>query len=175
MRPGKRRWTVVAAGLAVVAIGAGAFLSYGNTQHTGSTAAQVRSWVDGTGLGQSIGTLVADTARVRLAVAEHKGAAVLHTDCGVLVTDAEQANGELPTPDSQLTDLLSSGYTLAYEAGNDCYSSGGTNERLLERADRERIKAEADLDQAVVLIDQLTHVTLSTTTTTQPDDGGILG
>lgn len=164
----------MAAGVGVVAIGVLAFLSYGNTQHTGSTAAQVRSWVQGSGLGQSIGTLVADTDRVRLAVSEHKGASILHTDCGVLVTDAEQANGELPTPDSQLTGLLSSGYTFAYEAGNDCYASGGTNQRLLERADHERIKAEAKLGQAVQLVDQLTHGALSTTTTTQPG-GSILG
>jgi hypothetical protein len=166
---------VLAAGVGVIAFGVLAFLTYGNTQHSGSTAAQVRSWVQGTGLGQSIGTLVADTARVRLAVSEHKGASVLHTDCGVLATDAEQANGELPTPDGELTNLLSSGYTFAYDAGNDCYASGGTNQHLLERADRERIKAEADLDQAVQLVNQLTHRTLSTTTTTQPDEGGIFG
>jgi len=175
VRRWRRRSSVVIAGAGIVAFGVLAFLTYGNTTHTGSTAAQVRSWVRGTGLGQSIGTLVADTSRVRLAVAQHKGASVLHTDCGVLVTDAEQANGELPTPDSQLTNLLSSGYTFAYEAGNDCYSSGDTNAGLLERADRERIKAEAKLDQAVQLVDQLTHGTLSTTTTTEPDDGGLFG
>jgi len=174
VRGGRRRWTIVAAGVAVVAIGVGAFLSYGNTQHTGSTAAQVRSWVQGSGLGQSIGTLVADTDRVGVAVSEHKGVGVLHTDCAVLVTDAEAANGELPTPDSQLTTLLSSGYTDAYEAGNDCYASGGTDKTLLVRAERERIKAEAELDQAVQLVDQVTHGSLSTTTTTEPG-AGILG
>lgn len=169
------RWTIVAAGAGVVVIGVLAFLAYGGTDHGGSPAAQVRSWVDGSGLGQSVGTVLGDAARVRVAVAEHRGAAVLRTDCGVLVTDTEAANGELPSPDTTLTDLLSAGYTLAYQAGNDCYDSGDTNQALLARSARERIKAEAKLDEAVQRVGQLTHVALSTTTTTQPGGGGILG
>jgi hypothetical protein len=168
------RWAIIGAGVVVVAIGVGAFLAYGSTAHTGSPAAQVRSWVDGTDLGQSIGTVVGDADRVRVALVEHKGTGVVHTDCGVLLTDAQSANGELPTPDTQLTDLLSSGYALAYDAGNDCYNSGGTNETLAVRATREGIEAEAKLQQAVNLVDQLLGSTLSTTTTTQPG-AGLLG
>jgi len=159
----------------VIAIGALAFLSFGGTNRSGTLSEQVQSWVDGSGLGQSIGTLVADMARVRVAVAEHKGSGVLHTDCGVLVTDAQSTNAELPSPDTELTDLLSSGYTLAYAAGNDCYDSGGTNTRLLARATRERIEAEAKLQEAVNLINRLTNRVLSTTTTTQPGGGGLFG
>ena len=76
---------------------------------------------------------------------------------------------------TQLTDLLSSGYTFAYAAGNDCYDSGGTNTRLLTRATRERVQAEAKLQEAVNLINGLTHRVLSTTTTTQPGGGGLFG
>jgi hypothetical protein len=165
------RWAVVAAAAVVVGIGIGAFFAYGNTARSGSTADQVRSWVDGTGLGQSIGTVVGDAARVREALAAHRGAGVLHTDCGVLLTDAQSANGELPAPDSELTDLLSSGYALAYDAGYDCYNSGGTNAALVAKANTERIKAEAKLQQAVNLVGQLLGSTLSTTTTTQPGNG----
>jgi len=175
VRGRRLRLGIVAAGAAVVAVGVLAFVSYGGTDHSGSTGTQVRSWASGAGLGQSIGTLMADTDRVRAALARHAGGPVLHTDCAVLVTDAESANGELPSPDGQLTTLLSDGYTLAYEAGNDCYDSGGTNPSLIERSTRERIKAEAELEEAVALVGQLTHAPLSTTTTTQPGGGSILG
>jgi hypothetical protein len=168
---GPARWKIVAAGVVVVAIGALAFMAYGGTSRSGTTAEQVRSWVNGSTLGQSIGTVVGDAARVGVAVDQHKAGTVLHTDCGVLLSDAQAANGNLPTPDSQLTNLLSSGYAFAYDAGSDCYNSGGTNEKLLARATKERIKSEAKLQQAVNLVDQLTGSTLSTTTTTQPDSG----
>lgn len=172
MSPRPGRWKIVGAGVGVLAVGVLAFLAYGGTPNTGSTAKQVRAWVRGSGLGQSIGTVVGDAARVRTAIAAHDDTGVLHSVCGVLVADSQSANGELPTPDHQLTDLLSSGYTLAYDAGNDCYDSGGTNRKLLAHSVRERIEAEAKLQQAVTLVDQLTGVTLSTTTTTQPGDTG---
>ena len=89
------------------------------------------------------------------------------------MTDAQSANTELPTPNTQLTDLLSSGYALADDAGYDCYNSGGTNTQLLARSTKERIESEAKLQQAVNLVNQLTGSTLSTTTTTEPDAGGI--
>lgn len=175
MRRRRVRWQIVVAGTAVVAIGVLAFMSYGGTGTTGTPGQRVRAWVNGSGLGQSIGTVVGDAARVRVAVDEHKGTGVLHTDCGVLLTDAQAGNGELPTPNGALTGLLSSGYTLAYEAGNDCYNSGGTNATLLARATKERIQAEAKLQEAVALVEALTGSPLSTTTTTQPGANGILG
>jgi hypothetical protein len=169
----RARWHVVAAGAGVVAIGVLAFIAYGGTATGGTQKDQLRAWVEGTGFGQSVGTVVGDAARVRLAVDEHKGSGVLHTDCGVLLTDAQSANGELPTPDAELTQLLSSGYALANDAGFDCYNSGGTNASLLAKSTKERIEAEAKLQQAVTLVDQLTGMTVSTTTTTEPDDGDI--
>jgi hypothetical protein len=162
------RWAIAAAAAAVVAIGIGAYFAYGTTDRSGSAAEQLKSWVQGTNLGQSIGTVVGDAARVRAALAAHRGSGVVHTDCGVLLTDAQQANGELPTPDTQLTDLLSSGYALAYDAGYDCYNSAGTNAALVAKASRERIEAEAKLQQAVNLVGQILGSPLSTTTTTQP-------
>ena len=173
MRVRRIRWQIVAAGVGVIAVGVLAFLAYGNTGSSGTPAQQVRSWVNGTGLGQSVGTVLGDAARVRVAVDDHADSGVLHTDCGVLLTDAQSGNGELPTPNSQLTHLLSSGYALAYDAGNDCYDSGGTNHKLLAQATKERIEAEAKLDQSVNLVNQLVGGTLSTTTTTQPGAGGI--
>ncbi|HXW39456.1 MAG TPA: hypothetical protein VEJ44_07155 [Acidimicrobiales bacterium] len=171
-RAAPARWKIVLAGVGVAALGSLAFAAYGGIGN-GTPTQRVKAWVSGSGLGQSIGTVVGDAARVRLAMDEHKSVGVLHTDCGVLLTDAQSANGELPTPDTQLTDLLSSGYALAYDSGTDCYNSGGTNTKLLEKATKERIEAEAKLQQATNLVGQLTGQTLSTTTTTQPDDGAL--
>ncbi len=168
------RWSVVAAAVVIVGIGVGAYFAYGQTNHSGSPTAQLRSWVDGTDLGQSIGMVMGDAARVQVALEQHKAVGVVHTVCGVLLTDAQSANGELPTPDTELTNLLSSGYALAYDAGGDCYDSGGTNRALVAKALRERIKAEAKLTQALDLVDRLLGSVLSTTTTTQPPTG-ILG
>ena len=169
------RWQIVAAGAGVVAIGVLGFIAYGGTGRSGTPAQNLRAWIADTGFGQSVGTVVGDAARVRVAVDAHKGSGVLHTDCGVLLTDAQSANGELPTPNGELTDLLSSAYALAYDAGNDCYNSGGTNHKLLVQATKERIQAEAKLQQAVNLADRLTGTTVSTTTTTSPDAGGVFG
>jgi hypothetical protein len=166
-----RQWGVVAASLVVLAVGVAAYFAYGQTRNSGSPTAQVRSWAAGTTLGQSIGTVMGDAARVRAAFDAHRGTGVLHTDCGVLLADAQSANGSLPSPNHQLTDLLSSGYALAYDAGTDCYNSNGTDRTLIERATRERIEAEAKLQQALNLVDRLLGLTLSTTTTTQPGVG----
>jgi len=53
------------------------------------------------------------------------GAAVLRTDCDVLVVDALSANQNLPTPDSQLTEVLSNTYSSAANAGRDCLCAAG--------------------------------------------------
>jgi len=39
------------------------------------------------------------TERVTTALAERKSVGTIHTICGVLLTDAQSANGVLPTPD----------------------------------------------------------------------------
>jgi len=168
------RWKMVVAGFGVVAIGVLAFIAQGGTGRSGTPGEEMRAWVSNTGFAQALGTVVGDAARVRVAVDARKGAGVLHTVCGVLLTDAQSANGDLPTPNTSVTYLLSSGYALAYDAGTDCYNSGGTDHRLLTRSTKERIQAEAKLQQAVNLVDRLTGSTVATTTTTPPG-GGLLG
>ncbi|MGH9043687.1 MAG: hypothetical protein ACRDVP_02415, partial [Acidimicrobiales bacterium] len=101
--------------------------------------------------------------------------AEVHTVCGVLVVDAQAANGELPTPDSQFTHLLSSAYTSAYEAGNDCYSSAAGDAVLTARARSEIAQSLAQLARALERFEQLAAKSLSTTTTTQPAVGGLFG
>jgi hypothetical protein len=163
------------AALGVLAVGVGAFVAYGALGPSGTPRQQVTNWVKASQFGQTVGTLEGDAARVTTAVAQHKDTGIIHTICGVLLTDAQSANGDLPTPNSQLTDTLSRAYTLEYEAGNNCYAGGATGRALLEKSSTERIEAHADLVRALALVDQVLSRSVATTTTTEPGGGGIFG
>jgi len=123
---------------------------------SGSLSQQVTTWEQGTSFGSTVGTLQADDARVTTVVDEHRGTGALHADCGVLTTDAEAANSNLPTPDQQLTDELTKAYTLEYNAGVDCYQAGATNRRLLAQSLRERVQARASLAAALSRVRDIT-------------------
>jgi hypothetical protein len=130
-------------------------------------------WVGGTGLGQDIGTLMADNARVPKDVANGTGA--VHAACGTLLNDAQMANGELPSPDPQVTDLLTKAYGLEGTAANQCYDAGATNSTLLHQSERNSIKAEALYNQVLQRIQAIAGKPVSTTTTTDNSTGGIFG
>jgi hypothetical protein len=120
-------------------------------------------WVNGTSFGEDIGTLVADNARIAKVVPN--GAGAVHAACGTLVTDAEMANTELPSPDPDVTDLLSKAYGLEGTAGNECYDSGSTNKQLLAESARNAIKAEALYNEALQRIRVIDGKVPATTTT----------
>jgi hypothetical protein len=130
-------------------------------------------WVSGTGLGENIGTLVADNARVPQDVANGTGA--VHAACGTLLNDAQMANGSLPSPDPEVTDLLTEAYNLEGTAANQCYDAGATNRSLLAQSRRNAIKAEALYNQVLERIRTIDGKTPSTTTTTENGTGGIFG
>jgi hypothetical protein len=130
-------------------------------------------WVSGTGLGEDIGTLVADNARVPKDVANGTGA--VHAACGTLLDDAQMANGSLPSPDPQVTDLLTQAYNLEGTAANQCYDAGATNRMLLHQSQRNAIKAEALYNQVLERIRAIDGRTVPTTTTTNNSTGGIFG
>jgi hypothetical protein len=50
----------------------------------------------------------------------------LHTVCGVLLLDAQQANTPLPTPDDQATALLNGAYENLAGAANECYAAAAS-------------------------------------------------
>jgi hypothetical protein len=132
-------------------------------------------WVNGTNFGADIGTLVADNARIAKVVPNGSGA--VHAACGTLVTDAEMANTELPSPDPEVTDLLTQAYGLEGTAGNECYDAGSTNKKLLSQSARDAIKAEAiynEVLQRIRAIDGKVPVT-TTTTGNSGNSGGIFG
>jgi hypothetical protein len=139
----------------------------------GSAAHRMSEWVKGSALGEDIGTLLADNARVLKVVPN--GAGALHAACGTLLVDAQKGNGELPSPDFQVTDWLTQAYSLEGTSGNDCYNAGVTNQGLLTTAERDGIKAQALFTEALLRIAAIDGRTVSTTTTTDNSPGSIFG
>jgi hypothetical protein len=168
------RWPYVLVVVVLAGAAVGAFVSYSDVGSGGTTAQRVGAWVRAADLGGSIGTVAGDLARAATAIADRRSATILHTDCGVLVSDVGAANGDLPSPDSRLTNLLSAAYTDAYQAGNDCYDAAG-HAGMAASFRTERARSLSRLQEALALVRQLTGSSLSTTTTTQPGGGGIFG
>jgi hypothetical protein len=139
----------------------------------GSLPHRMSVWVNGTSLGENIGTLIADNARVPKDVANGTGA--VHAACGTLLNDAEMANSSLPSPDPEVTDSLTKAYGLEGTAANQCFNAGATNKTLLAQSARNAIKAEALYRQVLQRIRQIDGHTVSTTTTTDNGSGSIFG
>jgi hypothetical protein len=139
----------------------------------GTAAHRMSVWVDGTGLGEDVGTLVADNARIAKDVPNGTGA--VHAACATLLNDAEMANTNLPSPDPDVTDLLTKAYGFEGTAANQCYDAGVSDTKLLVQSERNTIKAEALYQQALQRIRQIDGRTVSTTTTTDNSSGSIFG
>ena len=119
----RRVWFAVAAAF-LVALGIVAFVSYHGEDRSETSAQQLSAWVKDTSLGQELGALHDDGLDLQKVLARHAGTDAVHTVCGVLTVTAEQAHGNLPSTDTQLTLLLDRVYQLDAEAGNDCYDGG---------------------------------------------------
>lgn len=166
---------LVLASLALTSAAAVTLTSCAGEDQRGSAAHRMSVWVSGTNFGADIATLVADNARVPKVVPNGSGA--VHAACGTLVTDAEMANTELPSPDPDVTDLLTKAYGLEGTAGNECYNAGSTNTQLLTQSARNAIKAEALYNEAfqrIRVIDGQVPVT-TTTAGNSGNSGGIFG
>ncbi len=135
--------------------------------YTGSTVGQqVESWATTSPdpkFATAVSTLQADMRRIgRAQSSDDEG--VLRTDCDVLVTDALSANQNLPTPDSQLTNVLSRTYASAANAGRDCLCAAGGHTctadspgkaNLLRHSAGERTAAERGFIKAEARVDVL--------------------
>jgi hypothetical protein len=167
----KRRFIVP---ILVLTIGGAVTLtSCAGADQEGSASHRMSVWVSGTTLGEDIGTLIADNARVAKDVPNGTGA--VHAACGTMLTDAEMANTNLPSPDPDVTALLTTAYNDEGTAANQCYSAGATNKRLLAQSARNAIKAEAIYEEVLQRIRQIDGRTPSTTTTTDNSSGSIFG
>jgi hypothetical protein len=139
----------------------------------GSAAHRMSVWTAGTTLGEDIGTLIADNARVPKDVPNGTGA--VHAACATTLNDAEMANTNLPSPDPDVTALLTKAYGLEGTSANQCFSAGATNKMLLAQSARNGIRAEALFQQALQRIRQIDGRSVSTTTTTDNSSGSIFG
>ena len=156
----------------VVLLGAGVASCAGEDQ-MGSPAHRLSVWVRGTGLGEDIGTLVADNARIPKVVPN--GTKAVHAACGTMEDDADTANDELPTPDPTVTDWLSTAYGLEGTAATDCYNAGSTNKKLLAKAEASAKRADLLYERALIRIQSIDGVLPSTTTTTNNAPTSIFG
>lgn len=159
--------------LTLVGVCSVALCACAGADQQGSPAHRMSVWVSGTGFGQDVGTLIADNARVAKVVPNGTGA--VHAACGAMVDDAEKANSSLPSPDPEVTDLLTQAYGLEGTAGNECYNAGATDKKLLEQSHRNAVKAEALYEQVLQRIRRIDGKTVSTTTTTNNSVGSIFG
>ncbi|HEX3459635.1 MAG TPA: hypothetical protein VHT49_01910 [Acidimicrobiales bacterium] len=151
-----------------VVIGSIALAGCAGQEQAGTPAHQVTEWVSGAGAGSSIGTVEVDIKNVNLAFSQRDPAGEIRSVCGLLVTDAGTANGNLPTPDQQLSDDLATAYATAYDAGTDCYNGSGGNQKLLATSATLRAKAQAQMATAIARITAVTGHVPSTTTSTAP-------
>jgi hypothetical protein len=139
----------------------------------GSLSHRLREWVSGTSLGEDIGTLVADNARVPKTVPHGTGA--VHGACGALEDDAEQFNSSLPSPDYDVTLWLTEAYGDEGTASTECYNAGATNKTLLQKSYREAAKADSLYLRVMARIRSLDGLPVSTTTTTDNNPISIFG
>lgn len=162
--------------LALVTLSALVLTSCAGADQEGSPAHRMSVWVDGTNFGEQIGTLIADNARI--AKVAPNGSGALHAACSTIVNDAEMANSSLPSPDPTVTELLTKAYGLEGTAGNECYDAA-SNPKLLARAERTGIKANALYEEVLQRIRAIIGRVPSTTTTSgntgNSGIGGIFG
>ena len=150
-----------------------ALTSCAGADQEGSAQHRMSVWVSGTSLGEDIGTLIADNARIPKDVPNGTGA--IHAACATMLNDAEMANSNLPSPDPEVTTLLTNAYNFEGTAANQCYSAGANNKKLLAESARNGIKAEALFQQVLQRVRQIDGRTVSTTTTTDNSSGSIFG
>ena len=145
----------------------GAFLVIGcaGPEESGPASARVSAWLAGVGGGAAIGTLKVDSANIDHALAQHQSSAALKTVCALLTNDAETAIGNLPTPDTRLTNELNNAYEKAAAAGDDCYRGAGGDASLLHRSAVERVAILPLLTTALDRIESITGHAPSTSTT----------
>jgi hypothetical protein len=90
----------------------------------------MKSWTKESTYSANNKTLVGDVqhSAAALRIAD-EGNNDLHTVCGVLLFESEEANAALPTPDDLVNTLLSKAYGNLGAGANTCYKSGTDSAR----------------------------------------------
>lgn len=164
----RARLRVVGATFAVMSLASVALAGCSGQEQSGTPAQQVSVWVAGAGAGSSIGTIEVDIKNVDLAFSQHDPSGQIRSVCALMASDAGIGNGNLPTPDQELSNDLSTAYATAYDAGTDCYKGAGSNSKLLATSAAGRTRTNTQLTTALDRITSITGHVPSTTTTTAP-------
>jgi hypothetical protein len=146
---------------------AGLLVASCSSQYAGSTLGQqVHSWATTSPdpkFADAVSTIQGEFQQIARAVAAGDTSG-MRAVCDVLVTDALRANQNLPTPDQQLTQVLSHAYSSAVSAGQDCFCAAGgrpcrkgatSTQGYLDRSAIERSEAERGLVAAQARVDLL--------------------
>ncbi|MGB8178720.1 MAG: hypothetical protein WCF63_00965 [Acidimicrobiales bacterium] len=105
-----------------ILLAGGLLLSACGTQ---SMSTAMKTWTRESTYGANNKTLLGDVQHSATALrVANEGVNDLHTVCGVLLMESEQANGALPTPDALVNTLLSKAYGNLGAGANVCYRSG---------------------------------------------------
>jgi hypothetical protein len=157
--------------VATVVVGAMALAGCAGPEESGPPAARVSAWVSTAGGGAAIGAVEVDSANIDHAIAHHSSPAAIRTVCALLTNDAETAIGNLPTPDTQLTNDLNNAYEDGAAGGDDCFKGASGSRSLLRRSAAERKKLIPMLATATHRLSALTgHTTSTSTTQAAPND-----
>jgi len=159
-------------GMAMLALGALALAGCAAGAAIGESPSQINSWLSSSDEGALIGQVQADSANVSLAVRNHDPGSALKTVCALLSTDALTGVGNLPSPDTTLTNDLNSAFETAATAGQNCYKGAAGTASLLDRSAIDRAKLAALFGVAVDRVTTLTGKAPSTTTTSAPSGCG---
>ena len=92
---------------------------------TQSMSTAMRSWTKESTYGANNKAVLSDVQHSARALrTPSEGTNDLHTVCGVLLYESEEANAALPTPDHLVNSLLSAAYGNLGAGANVCYKSG---------------------------------------------------
>ena len=136
---------------------------------TGTMAQRISAWNSGVsflGSGGQVQTLITDDNRISDTVAVKASPTAIQTACAVLEDDAEQFNtSDLPSPDNQLTDLLSDAFDHEGSAAGMCYQAAGKSPTEMARSAALRAEAISELKTAESEVKDLLLPSPATTTT----------
>jgi hypothetical protein len=105
-----------------ILLAGGLLLSACGTQ---SMSSAMKSWTSESTFNANNKTLLADVQHSATALRiASEGVNDLHTVCGVLLYESEEANAALPSPDDLVNTLLSKAYGNLGAGANVCYKSG---------------------------------------------------
>jgi hypothetical protein len=87
----------------------------------------MQTWVTQSSFSTTRSSIVADVRHTASALDDAaSSASELHTVCGVLEFELEEANASLPTPDNQATSLLSRAYGQFGVGASKCYHAASS-------------------------------------------------